>query len=655
MSVLRSPLRFAPWLRAALAAALLAACAEPEVSTRAATAPSLAAARVPDAPVGELVEVVYDGGLRPGWEDYGWTPRELGKGPASARHGAYGGWIIAHPGLSGRYGALVFQVSRARRLRRFPRAARRLRQAQTCSRRSSCARAPPPLAEGWVQVVLPLRELDPRRATPSIASCSAPRRPSARSVCSSTRSASPRRARASVPRTPPTDEVALSIDCRGPSPAGEPAHLRDRLRSAARREGAAPVRAGGDGAALGRQPRVPLQLGARRGVEHRERLVLRERRLHGRRGLHLRRVPPGRSRARPGRRALTVPILGWVAKDTTSYAFPVSEHGPSARWIPTNRTPATAWAATAKPLALRPSPRTSVALLARVDPPLGRAIRAEDQQRGARSVALYILDNEPMLWNSTHRDVHPEPVTYDELLDRTLRYGSAVRAADPDAVIAGPAEWGWPALFLLGQGRRGGLPPEARSPRPRRRPAARLVPAEAPRPRAEDGRPPPRRGRRTLLSAGRRRRRQRGGTDSAHSGAAHPLDARALGSDVHRRVVDQGPRGAHPPPAEADRRELPGPRRDDRRVQLRRRGAHERRPRAGRGPRPLRPGRRPRGLLLDLSARSLPRLLGLSRVPQLRRCGRALPRSLPAHGCADGVSLFASRDARGQPPRRGRS
>jgi hypothetical protein len=47
------------------------------------------------------------------------------------------------------------------------------------------------------------------------------------------------------------------------------------------------------------------------------------------------------------------------------------------------------------------------------------------------------------LWSSTHRDIHPEPVGYDELLDRTLRYGSAVRAADPDAVIAGPAEWGW--------------------------------------------------------------------------------------------------------------------------------------------------------------------------------------------------------------------
>jgi hypothetical protein len=76
-----------------------------------------------------------------------------------------------------------------------------------------------------------------------------------------------------------------------------------------------------------------------------------------------------------------------------------------------------------------------------------RAIRATDAKRG-RSVHQYILDNEPALWNHTHRDVHPEPVTYDELLDRLTRYGGAVRRADPEAVIAGPAEWGWPGYLF---------------------------------------------------------------------------------------------------------------------------------------------------------------------------------------------------------------
>jgi hypothetical protein len=62
-------------------------------------------------------------------------------------------------------------------------------------------------------------------------------------------------------------------------------------------------------------------------------------------------------------------------------------------------------------------------------------------------VAYYNLDNEPMLWHVTHRDVHPEPVGYDELRDRTYAYAAAIKAADPTAKTLGPALWGWTAYF----------------------------------------------------------------------------------------------------------------------------------------------------------------------------------------------------------------
>ena len=62
-------------------------------------------------------------------------------------------------------------------------------------------------------------------------------------------------------------------------------------------------------------------------------------------------------------------------------------------------------------------------------------------------VRFYCLDNEPMLWNSTHRDVHPDPVGYDELRDRTWDYAAAVKAADPGARTLGPVLWGWTAYF----------------------------------------------------------------------------------------------------------------------------------------------------------------------------------------------------------------
>ena len=62
-------------------------------------------------------------------------------------------------------------------------------------------------------------------------------------------------------------------------------------------------------------------------------------------------------------------------------------------------------------------------------------------------VKFYSLDNEPMLWNQVHRDVYPQPLSYDELRDRTYRYGRALKTIDPTAQTFGPAVWGWTAYF----------------------------------------------------------------------------------------------------------------------------------------------------------------------------------------------------------------
>ncbi len=65
----------------------------------------------------------------------------------------------------------------------------------------------------------------------------------------------------------------------------------------------------------------------------------------------------------------------------------------------------------------------------------------------AGGVAYYNLDNEPMLWNSTHRDVHPQPTTYDEMQTRTFSYAAAIKSADSSAKTLGPVLWGWCAYF----------------------------------------------------------------------------------------------------------------------------------------------------------------------------------------------------------------
>ncbi len=65
-------------------------------------------------------------------------------------------------------------------------------------------------------------------------------------------------------------------------------------------------------------------------------------------------------------------------------------------------------------------------------------------------IKYYILDNEPSLWNSTHRDVHPNPATYQEMYNKIVAYATAIRAADPNAKIAGPEEWSWWAMYFSG-------------------------------------------------------------------------------------------------------------------------------------------------------------------------------------------------------------
>jgi glycosyl hydrolase family 44 len=62
----------------------------------------------------------------------------------------------------------------------------------------------------------------------------------------------------------------------------------------------------------------------------------------------------------------------------------------------------------------------------------------------------YVLDNEPSIWHSTHRDVHPTGATMDEVRNRILDYAEQIRAADPGAKIVGPEEWGWSGYFYSG-------------------------------------------------------------------------------------------------------------------------------------------------------------------------------------------------------------
>jgi hypothetical protein len=70
----------------------------------------------------------------------------------------------------------------------------------------------------------------------------------------------------------------------------------------------------------------------------------------------------------------------------------------------------------------------------------------------AGGVPYYAIDNEPGLWFETHRDVHPAEPTYAELADLGCQYAAAIKAADPGAQVFGPVQDGWTRYFYASYG-----------------------------------------------------------------------------------------------------------------------------------------------------------------------------------------------------------
>jgi hypothetical protein len=163
------------------------------------------------------------------------------------------------------------------------------------------------------------------------------------------------------------------------------------------------------------------------------------------------------TRAAGGEPLMTVPTIGWTPKDRVRrWGFSVAKYGAqqqtectatsNASWcqgdagngLHTNGSPITGNDPhdTSKEI----GPDFVTGWLAHIAGRTGTA--------GQGGVRLFELDNEPALWNSTHRDVHPNPLTYDELWQRTSAYAAALKAQDPNVRILGPSDWGWCAYFF---------------------------------------------------------------------------------------------------------------------------------------------------------------------------------------------------------------
>jgi hypothetical protein len=404
-----------------------------------ATSPEASAPEAPARP--EIAELMFDGGLVNGWQDWGWSPREIKAGePARLRFDNWGGWMLAKPGFSGNFGGVLFRVKLPQGEAEFQQLYLESSVGITFPKVNLSADHHRDVGDGWSEVFVPMSQLNPNGLDFERVAFHTFRKMDpdwilidkvALTKASSAAPAGPTYDRATLPR------AVLSVDCRAKATKISPmiyginyyAPFDERRQASQWLVGALARRWGGNSTTTYNWQVDAWNTGADWFYENVEvksyRDFLKDSADHGMAA------------------AVTVPMVGWVAKDKTSFSFPVSAVGPQEKTDQWRKDAGNGKDKSGKDLPPGPVNRSYVAAPPEFVRKWVEAIRQEDQKTGKRSVWMYILDNEPGLWWRNHRDVHPDPVSYDELVQRTIDYGTAIRQADPQAVIAGPAEWGW--------------------------------------------------------------------------------------------------------------------------------------------------------------------------------------------------------------------
>ena len=164
-------------------------------------------------------------------------------------------------------------------------------------------------------------------------------------------------------------------------------------------------------------------------------------------------------RAAGGEALVTVPLIGWTPIDRTRrWGFSVGKYG-AQQQTECSATGNASWCNPDAGNGVKPSNAnvtgndpadTSKPIDATFVTRWMAHLAGRTGTAAAGGVRLWALDNEPMLWNSTHRDVHPAGTTYDELWAKTATIGAAMKTQDPGAKLLGPALWGWCAYFYSG-------------------------------------------------------------------------------------------------------------------------------------------------------------------------------------------------------------
>ncbi|MGB6780495.1 MAG: glycoside hydrolase family 44 protein [Terracidiphilus sp.] len=152
----------------------------------------------------------------------------------------------------------------------------------------------------------------------------------------------------------------------------------------------------------------------------------------------------------------TVPVNGWVARNSTSCSFPISTYAgqqevDSGRGCGNGVYAEGTQGCTSSSGCNITGNNPTVTSTAIEGPAWAsgwvKYLVSKFGSAGNGGVAIYDLDNEPSWWDAVHRDVHPLPFTYDEVTRNGIAVATAIKGADPTAEVSGPVMDYWWAYF----------------------------------------------------------------------------------------------------------------------------------------------------------------------------------------------------------------
>ncbi|KAH6918404.1 glycoside hydrolase family 44-domain-containing protein [Coprinopsis sp. MPI-PUGE-AT-0042] len=133
---------------------------------------------------------------------------------------------------------------------------------------------------------------------------------------------------------------------------------------------------------------------------------------------------------------MTVPGLDWVSKDTSSYSYPKTQYPQQERFD------------TYKPDSGNGRFPNGTTITPPPDPKIAytnwNTTMAKTWLQSLKNKPKFAtMDNEIEITHSTHSDMHPAPMSFDEEFDRVSRFAIATKEALPDVQILAPSTCAW--------------------------------------------------------------------------------------------------------------------------------------------------------------------------------------------------------------------